>query len=62
MHVVVKLPYIDLLPQTELREVTSCTALAQVLPRLKGSCSQKSLFDMTLQAGLQSDPVVGGIG
>ena len=34
---VVKLPYADLLPQTQLREVASCTALTEVLPRLKGS-------------------------
>ena len=35
--VVVKLPYIDLLPQTQLREVASCTLLAEVLPKFKGS-------------------------
>jgi len=32
-HNVVKLPYIGLLPQTQLREVASCTVLAEALPR-----------------------------
>ena len=36
-HVVIKLPYIDLLPQTQLREDTSCSLFAEVLLRLKGS-------------------------
>jgi len=34
---VVKLPYIGLLPQTQLREVASCTVLAEALPRLRCS-------------------------
>ncbi len=36
-HVAVKLPYIGLLPQTQIKELASCTLLAEVLPRLKCS-------------------------
>ena len=40
-HVLNKLPYIGLLPQTQLGEVASCTLLAEMLPQLR--CSPDGL-------------------